>query len=114
MTDVQGNGQRAIYHIRAQGGADAGQMERWDGYVATRQENGEIWMTGAVEDQAALYGVLFDILDSGLTLLLAARTDCPCRKRKCPRRGDCVTCEAHHAANGKRPYCLRAKTKWNV
>jgi hypothetical protein len=114
MTDGQETGQRVIYHIRTQDGTDTGQVGRWDGFATARQANGEIWMTGAVNDQAALYGVLFDVLDSGLTLLLVTQTDCPCRKRKCARRGDCVACETYHAANGKRPYCLRAKTKWSV
>lgn len=28
--------------------------------------------------------------------------DCPCKRRKCPRFGNCEACRAHHAAS-KRP-----------
>ena len=35
--------------------------------------------------------------------------ECPCPKEKCERHGHCEECEAHHAAKGKLPYCLRKK-----
>ena len=38
--------------------------------------------------------------------------DCPCRKKNCPRHGDCCSCRAYHASSKrKRPTaCERKKT----
>lgn len=38
---------------------------------------------------------------------------CPCKKKKCPRHGDCIACREHHAASErKRPvYCQRKNAK---
>ena len=30
---------------------------------------------------------------------------CPCKRRKCPRHGDCAACRAHHAGRRCPPAC---------
>ena len=41
-----------------------------------------------------------------------ARRDCPCKKLKCPRHGDCAACRQHHSTQSKLPpYCERAEKK---
>ena len=39
--------------------------------------------------------------------------DCPCRRTKCPRHGDCTACREHHRASGrkKRTYCEKRAQK---
>ncbi len=32
---------------------------------------------------------------------------CPCKRRKCPRHGDCAACTAHHRNNRYPVYCRR-------
>jgi hypothetical protein len=76
------------------------------------RESGETLLNGPVADQAALHGVLNRIHSLGLSLLLVARSGCPCTSKNCPRRGQCQACAAHHAANGKQPYCFRGG-KWD-
>jgi hypothetical protein len=36
---------------------------------------------------------------------------CPCRKKRCPRFGDCAACRRHHGENPKQglPYCQRKR-----
>jgi hypothetical protein len=34
-------------------------------------------------------------------------TECPCKKKKCPRHGICEECIAHHKSKGQLPYCER-------
>ena len=33
--------------------------------------------------------------------------ECPCKKRKCPRHGDCAACREHHAQTGRCVACER-------
>lgn len=33
--------------------------------------------------------------------------DCPCKKRSCPRHGDCAACRAYHADGKRPPRCQR-------
>lgn len=42
---------------------------------------------------------------------IAADPDCPCKKKNCPRHGDCVACRSYHAASRRqRPcYCQQKK-----
>ena len=41
-----------------------------------------------------------------------ARRDCPCKKLKCPRHGDCASCRQHHSTHRKYPpYCERTEKK---
>lgn len=34
-------------------------------------------------------------------------TECPCKKKKCPRHGNCEECIPYHKNKGKLPYCER-------
>jgi hypothetical protein len=105
--------QERIYHIRVQGYLDERWADWFEGFVMTSRGNGETLLTGAVVDQAALHGVLGKIRGLGLPLLLVVQADCPCTNGRCPRHGRCRECAAHYGANGKLPFCLRAKTKWD-
>jgi hypothetical protein len=113
MADRRRFAQEDIYHIRVQGNLDERWADWFEGFVMTSRGNGETLLTGAVVDQAALHGVLGKIRGLGLPLLLVARSGCPCSTRGCQRHGQCHECAAHYGANGKLPFCLRAKTKWD-
>ncbi len=113
MADDRGSVKESIYHIRVRGNLD----EKWDdwfeSFVMTSRGNGETLLTGPALDQATLHGVLGKIRGLGLPLLLVARTECPCSSKGCPRRGQCRECAAHYGANGRLPYCFRARTRWD-
>jgi hypothetical protein len=113
MVDKQELARENIYHIRVKGKLDEKWADWFEGFVMASRSNGETLLTGAVVDQAALYGVLGKIHSLGLPLLMVARTDCPCSKGNCPRRGQCLECAAYHGANGRLPFCLREGTKWD-
>ena len=34
--------------------------------------------------------------------------NCPCKKRNCPRHGDCAACRAHHQGSRRRRPCEKA------
>lgn len=41
-------------------------------------------------------------------LCVTRRTDCPCKRKRCARHGDCVACREHHRADKKNTvYCQR-------
>jgi hypothetical protein len=113
MTDEQTFAERGIYHIRVRGALDEKRADRLPGFVTTSRDNGETLLTGPVADGAALHRALATIRDLGLPLLFLTQTDCPCRKKNCPRRGQCQECAAYHGAKDKLPYCFREKTKWD-
>jgi hypothetical protein len=102
-----------IYHIRVKGNLDEKWANWFDGFVMTSRGNGETLLSGAVVDQAALYGVLGKIHSLGLPLLLVVQAECPCSKQSCSKRGQCLECAAYHGANGRLPFCLRERTKWD-
>ena len=37
--------------------------------------------------------------------------DCPCKKKKCPRHGNCAACREHHAQTGRSVACERRGLK---
>jgi hypothetical protein len=113
MADSQEAITGCIYHIRVKGELDAKWADWFEGFVMAARENGETLLSGAVLDQAALHGVLDKIHTLGLPLLLVARTDCPCPSKRCARRGRCQECAAHHGEQGKLPFCLRPRTRWD-
>jgi hypothetical protein len=108
-TAVNGN----IHHIRVQGNLDQKWADWFEGFVMAARDNGQTLLSGRLADQAALHGALARIHSLGLPLLLVARTECPCTSKKCPRRGNCHECVAHHAAQGKLAYCFREKNRWD-
>jgi hypothetical protein len=102
-----------VYHIRVKGNLDEKWADWFEGFVMASRGNGQTLLTGAVADQAALYGVLGKIHSLGLPLLMVVQAECPCPKRSCPRRGQCLECATYYGANGKLPFCLRERTKWD-
>jgi len=63
----------ALYEIRIKGHLDDRWTGRFDGLTLTRAENGVTLLTGAVVDQAALYGLLRAVRDLGVRLLSVTR-----------------------------------------
>ena len=57
------------YHIRVQGHLDPSWQERFGGLRIEQQEVGTTLLSGTLPDQAALHGVLLQIIRLGLTLL---------------------------------------------
>lgn len=102
-----------IYHIRAKGALDAKWADWFEDFVMTSRPNGDTLLSGRVADQAALHGVLAKIRGLDQPILLVVQSGCPCSAKRCPRHGHCQTCAAHHAENGKLPFCFRKKTRWD-
>ena len=57
------------YTIRIQGHLDPSWQDRFDGFCIEQQESGTTLLSGTLPDQAALHGVLLQIVRLGLTLL---------------------------------------------
>ncbi len=57
------------YTIRIQGHLDPCWQDRFGGFCIEQQENGTTLLSGTLPDQAALHGVLLQIVRLGLTLL---------------------------------------------
>jgi hypothetical protein len=57
------------YHIRVQGHLDPGWQDRFEGLRVEQQEGGATLLSGDLLDQAALYGVLLQLIRLGLVLL---------------------------------------------
>jgi len=58
-----------IYQLRIKGQLDSHWTEWFDGLTITPGEDGDTLLTGPVVDQAALYGLLKKVRDTGLTLI---------------------------------------------
>lgn len=65
------------YHIRVQGHLDPGWQDRFEGLRVEQQETGTTLLSGTLPDQAALYGVLLQIVRLGLTLLSLETGEAP-------------------------------------
>ena len=57
------------YQIKVKGHLDDSWAASFDGLVITNLENGEALLSGPIQDQAALQGVLNRISNLGLTLI---------------------------------------------
>lgn len=57
------------YGIRVQGHLDPSWQDRFGGLCIEQQEAGTTLLSGTLPDQAALHGVLLQIMRLGLTLL---------------------------------------------
>ena len=57
------------YRIRVQGHLDPSWQHRFEGLRIEQQEAGATLLSGTLPDQAALHGVLLQIIHLGLTLL---------------------------------------------
>jgi hypothetical protein len=49
--------------------------DRFEGLTITREDNGDMGLTGPVVDQAALHGVLRNVRDLGLLLIAVINVD---------------------------------------
>lgn len=64
-----------IYQIRLQGHLDHAWADWFTGLTIAHETNGETLVTGAVTDQAALYGLLRKVRDLGMPLLSVTRLE---------------------------------------
>lgn len=64
-----------IYQIRVEGHLGPQWQARFDGLTMTRTHDGDTLLTGPVVDQAALYGWLRKVRDSGMILVAVHRID---------------------------------------
>jgi hypothetical protein len=64
-----------IYAIRVKGVLESDWSDWFDGLTVAPSPNGETLITGPVQDQAALYGLLIRVHDLGLELISAVRLE---------------------------------------
>jgi len=65
------------YRIRVQGHLDPGWQDRFRGLHLEQQEGGTTLLAGALPDQAALHGVLLQLIRLGLVLLELSTREAP-------------------------------------
>ena len=61
--------QPPVYEIRIKGHLGSQWTDWFEGLTITLEEDGDTLLTGPVTDQAALYGLLKKVRDSGMSLL---------------------------------------------
>ena len=75
--------QPRVYQIRIEGHLDDQWADWFSGLSVSLEENGDTLLTGAVVDQAALFGLLKKIRDLGLPLVSVNRVEpCPEHSRE--------------------------------
>ena len=62
-----------IYQFRVKGYLDPERSDWFDGLTISHNEQGESILLGSIADQAALFGILVKIRDTGLPLLEVRR-----------------------------------------
>jgi hypothetical protein len=62
-----------IYQIRVKGHLDESLASWFEGFTIINQTDGDVLLTGLIQDQAALQGVLNRIGNLGLTLISVNR-----------------------------------------
>jgi hypothetical protein len=62
-------GQSMVYQIRIKGHLDHHWTDWFSGLAVTLEDNGDTLLTGPVEDQAALHGLLKKVRDLGMPLI---------------------------------------------
>ncbi len=67
--------QSTIYRIRIDGHIDERRAERLGDLSIIHEPEGTTTLTGQVEDQAALYGIIVSLRDMGLELLDVQRVE---------------------------------------
>ncbi|MBA2677933.1 MAG: hypothetical protein H0U76_06000 [Ktedonobacteraceae bacterium] len=70
------------YSIRVQGHLDRCWQHRFEGWQITHEEAGTTLLSGPLPDQAALQGVLLQIIRLGLILLSLETREAPGREEK--------------------------------
>ena len=66
-----------VYQIRVKGHLGPQWTDWFWGLTITQEGNGDTLLTGPVEDQAALYGLLRRVRDLGMPLISAVRVEPP-------------------------------------
>ena len=61
--------QPVVYQIRLKGHLDSQWTEWFDGFTITLEQDGDTLLTGLVNDQAALHGLLKKVRDLGIPLV---------------------------------------------
>ena len=64
-----------FYEIRVKGHLDDRWADWFGGLTITLEDNGDTLLTGPVVDQAALFGLLKKVRDTGMTLLSVNRVE---------------------------------------
>lgn len=64
-----------VYELRVEGQLDSQWADWFDGMTIAPQENGDTVLSGAVIDQAALYGLLKKVRDLGMALVSVHRVE---------------------------------------
>lgn len=70
-----------IYEVRIKGALDREWADWFDGMAITTTADGDTLLTGPVDDQAALHGLLRRVRDSGMSLVSVRPADLG-RRRK--------------------------------
>ena len=65
----------SVYQIRVKEHLDPRWSEWFDGLQVTNESNGEALLSGSIEDQAALHGVLAKVRDLNLQLISVTSVD---------------------------------------
>ncbi len=69
--------QPMVYQIRLKGHLGSGWTDWFGGMAITLEDDGDTLLTGLVEDQAALHGLLRKVRDLGMPLISAIRVEPP-------------------------------------
>ncbi len=69
MSHTPDSSQPAVYEIRVAGHLPPQWSDWFEGLAVTREPDGTTLLSGPVVDQAALYGLLKKVRDTGLTLM---------------------------------------------
>jgi hypothetical protein len=70
---METNERPTIYQIRIKGHLDERWMRWFDGLIISQHRDGETFISGIVQDQAALHGILNRIRDLGMELISVQR-----------------------------------------
>jgi len=69
MSQTPYSSRRVVYEIRIAGHLPSRWSEWFAGFTVTLEPDGTTLLSGSVIDQAALYGLLRKVRDTGLTLI---------------------------------------------
>ncbi|MCU0501620.1 MAG: hypothetical protein MUC51_07605 [Anaerolineae bacterium] len=69
MSQTPNSNQPVVYEIRVAGHLPARWSSWFEGLAVTSEPDGSTLLSGPVADQAALYGLLRRVRDTGLTLI---------------------------------------------
>jgi len=71
-----------VYQIRINGHLGPKWTDWFGGMTITLEDDGDTLLTGSVEDQAALHGLLRKVRDLGMPLISAIRVEPPSRRTR--------------------------------